>query len=360
MSDILEKLQAIASKIDKNSVNVLTEEATKNAFILPFISLLGYDVFDPSEVVPEFVADVGIKKGEKVDYAIMRGTELVMLIECKHHGAKLEFTHASQLYRYFACTKCRIALLTNGVEYRFFSDLDELNKMDAKPFLILDLSDLREDLVPELKKLSKESFDLEEVLNVANELKYTREIVSLLKVQIDNPSDDFIKFCASGIGVGRLKPGFKEKFAGLVSQSLKDFVSETFSQRLKLALGASSSVSLKETQSKEPAKNQPTEAEIITTAEEMEGYFAVKSCLHGILDLKRVVHRDQKSYFGILLDDNNRKPIARLHFNGRTKYLGVFDQDKNETRHPIITVDDIYGYADTLRRTAQYYLSSGE
>lgn len=228
VAEMIEKLRSIASKIDRDSTRVLTEEGTKNAFVLPFISMLGYDVFDPTEVVPEFIADVGIKKGEKVDYAIMRDGRPAILVECKHLGSQLEFSHASQLYRYFACTDCRIALLTNGAEYRFFSDLDEPNKMDSKPFLVIDLKDIREDLVTELQKLSKEQFDLEEILSAANELRYTREILSLMQRQLENPSDEFIKFCAAGIGIGRMKPGFKERFGQMVSQGLKDFVAETF------------------------------------------------------------------------------------------------------------------------------------
>jgi hypothetical protein len=125
---------------------IQTEEATKNAFILPFIGILGYDVFDPSEVVPEFTADVGTKKGEKVDYAIIRDKKVIMLFECKACDANLDESHASQLYRYFSVTESRIGVLTNGILYRFYTDLEEPNKMDSKPFMELNIIEIQEPL----------------------------------------------------------------------------------------------------------------------------------------------------------------------------------------------------------------------
>lgn len=133
-------LASLAKKIERNSKIIETEEATKNAFVMPFLNnVLGYDVFDPSEVIPEFTADTGTKKGEKVDYAIIKDGEVQVLIECKKLGEPLSLKHASQLYRYFSVTNARIAILTNGVIYQFFTDLDAPNKMDEKPFLELDL-----------------------------------------------------------------------------------------------------------------------------------------------------------------------------------------------------------------------------
>lgn len=156
-----ERLSALAAKIQNQRDAIQTEEATKNAFVMPFIStILGYDIFNPLEVVPEFTADVGVKRGEKVDYAIMREGEVQMLIECKKSAEALRIEHASQLFRYFSVTNARIAVLTNGEIYNFYTDLDAPNKMDDRPFLVLDLNDIDETLLPELRKLSKENFDL--------------------------------------------------------------------------------------------------------------------------------------------------------------------------------------------------------
>ena len=157
-----------------------TEEATKNALVMPFIRALGYDVFNPKEVVPEFTADVGTKKGEKVDYAVKVDEQPVMLFECKHAGANLSVNHASQLFRYFHVTDARIGVLTNGIVYRFFTDLEESNKMEERPFLEFDVLDYDEQQIEELKKLRKESFDLEEMLSTAHDLKYRKALKTYL------------------------------------------------------------------------------------------------------------------------------------------------------------------------------------
>ena len=153
--DFIDKLQALSAKIKKQKDGIQTEEATKTAFVLPFIGTLGYDIFEPTEVIPEFTADVGIKKGEKVDYAICLDGKKVMLFECKSCHSSLDDCHASQLYRYFSVTGARLAVLTNGVLYRFYSDLEEPNKMDSRPFMEFNMLDVQENLVPELKRFTK-------------------------------------------------------------------------------------------------------------------------------------------------------------------------------------------------------------
>lgn len=141
---------------------------------MPFINALGYNVFDPSEVVPEFICDIGTKKGEKIDYAIMRDGKPIILIECKHVASDLNINYASQLFRYFHVTEARIAILTNGLIYRLFTDLEQPNKMDERPFLEFDLTNFNENDVAEIKKLSKNSFSIEDILFAAYNLKYMR------------------------------------------------------------------------------------------------------------------------------------------------------------------------------------------
>ncbi len=114
-----EKIAALIQRLPKLANHLQTEEATKNALVMPFIAALGYDVFNPKEVVPEFTADVGTKKGEKVDYAIMRDGETIILIECKKANGDLSQENMSQLHRYFTVTKARITILTNGIHYRY-------------------------------------------------------------------------------------------------------------------------------------------------------------------------------------------------------------------------------------------------
>lgn len=357
-----DRIAALATKVSNQASAIGTEEATKNAFVMPFIStILGYDVFDPLEVVPEFTADVGIKKGEKVDYAIMRDGEVQILIECKASTGAPKIEHASQLFRYFSTTNARIAALTNGVIWQFFTDLDAPNKMDAKPFLVLDLLDIDDTLIPEVQKLSKDSFDLESIISAAEELKYVGALKREIAGQFREPSDEWIKFFAQRVYDGMYTARVREQFTALVGKASRQFLTESVNDRLKTALGAGAGIPLTSAEptaiSSEPVAQEDLnrDTEIETTLEELEGYQIVKAIACGETKPQRITHRDAKSYFAVLLDDNNRKPIARLHFNGRQKYLGLLDEQKVETRHPIDELDEIYGYADAIREAVVRY-----
>lgn len=356
-----ERLDSLATKVRNQATAIGTEEATKNAFVMPFIStILGYDVFDPLEVVPEFTADVGTKKGEKIDYAIMRGSEVQILIECKPSMGPLKIEHASQLFRYFSVTNARIAVLTNGVLWHFYTDLDAPNRMDAKPFLVLDLLDIDETLIPEIQKLSKESFDLDSIISAAEELKYIGALKREIASQFREPSDEWIKFFATRVYDGSYTQKVRQQFTNLVAKAAQQFLNERVNDRLKTALGvsgitASTEVLPAATSAEVVAADLDRDTEIETTLEELEGYQIVKAIACGEVKPQRVTHRDAKSYFAVLLDDNNRKPIARLHFNGKQKYLGLLDESKVEERHAIEELDGIYAHADAIREAVRRY-----
>ena len=197
--NFVEQLQALAIKTEKLCPVLETEEATKNALVLPLIHMLGYDIFDPTEVVPEFTADVGIKKGEKVDYAVKKDGKIIMLFECKHCGGELSLKHASQLFRYFAVTDARIGVLTNGIIYQFYTDLEAANRMDEKPFLEVSILDLSDVAINELQKLSKQSFDVDAIVASAGRLKLTSQIKKLINQQMEDPTDEFVRFFASKV-----------------------------------------------------------------------------------------------------------------------------------------------------------------
>jgi hypothetical protein len=357
--EIEARLSALATKIEQQRDAIQTEEATKNAFIMPFIhQVLGYDVFNPLEVTPEFTADVGTKRGEKVDYAILKDGAIQILVECKKLGDTLNLNHAGQLFRYFSVTSARIAILTNGQVYQFYTDLDAPNKMDDKPFLVLDLLDIDDHAIPELVKITKPAFDLDSIINAAGELKYVSQIKRIIASQFSQPEDDLIKLLAARVYDGAITQKVREQFAGLVHKALRQFLNDQTNDRLKSALNAGGHV---DTSIPSPAETEPTseldtqEDKINTTLEELEGYNIVRAIVRSEVDVKRIAGRDTQSYFGILLDDNNRKPICRLHFNRAQKYLGTFDANKNETRHPINNVDDIFSFADTLRASVRGY-----
>ena len=341
-----EKLDTLTLRIPQMIDHLGTEEATKTALIMPFIASLGYDIFNPLEVVPEFVADLGTKKGEKVDYAIMRDGEIIMLVECKKAKTDLSAENISQLYRYFGVTKARIAILTNGTKYRFFSDLEEPNKMDTRHFMELDLQDPKQPTLEEVRKLSKENFDLDRMLSSANELKYTSEITKVLSEEYENPNKEFVRYF-----FGKTSPGCKftasacEQHTELVKKAFRKFLNEKVDARLRNAL---------EKEADPPQEVIETETQIpdnkgiITTDEELDAFRIVQAIACQVVSPERIAHRDTKSYFGILLDDNNRKPICRLQFNTSQKYIIFIDKDRNETRQPIDKLTDIYKYSKEI------------
>lgn len=360
--DFIEVLQNLSSKILKQKNLIQTEEATKNAFIMPFISALGYDVFDPSEVIPEFIADVGIKKGEKVDYAIKQDGKIIMLFECKGCNGGLDDGHTSQLYRYFSVTEARIAVLTDGIIYKFYTDIEQPNKMDSKPFMEFNMLDIQEPLVVELKRLTKQAFNLEAILTVASELKYTREIRHILNDQLNAPSEEFVRFLAAQVYSGKLTATVREQFAGITKSAFSQFINERITERLRSAMGDVSLPVEVKSESDDPGNHQNgttpdgASSKIITTEEELQAYYIVKAIVCSAIEVERVVYRDSQSYFSILCDDNNRKPICRLHFNGKQKSIGLINADKVEEKMSIDNLNDLYKFADQLKTTVGLYV----
>lgn len=355
--DFIDELKALASRIPKQLDIIQTEEATKNAFIMPFITALGYNVFDPAEVVPEFTADIGVKKGEKVDYAVMQNGQPIILFECKWHGANLDQEHASQLHRYFHVTPARIGVLTNGIVYRFFSDLDAPNRMDSKPFLELDMLNLESFIVDGVKKFRKSNFVLDEIITAASEMKYRREIKRLFAKEYSDPSDEFVRFFASQVYSGKITQKICLQFAEFTKKALREFVSDRINERFKSAMTEDGTEVLPKDEAPVESAEEMTEdsngddksGKIITTEEEIEAFHIVRAILREVVDAERITMRDTQSYCGVLLDDNNRKPICRLHFNGPNKYVSIIGASKNSERFNIESLNDIYGMEQKLK-----------
>lgn len=364
--DFIDRIRELAVRIPKQLEHIQTEEATKNALIMPFISALGYDVFNPLEVTPELSADVGVKKGEKVDYAILQEGRPIILFECKHHATDLAKAHASQLYRYFSVTEARFGVLTNGLISWFYTDLEAQNKMDSKPFFEFNLLDMRDQDVEELKKFSKSAFDVEGILSAASELKYTREIKRLLAQELAEPSDDLVKYFASQLQVGRMSQTAREQFAQATRRAFQQFITDQLAARFKTALGSDAQMAASDAvpSAKAGAESVAAEASakpaIETTEDEREAFHIVRALLRETIDVQRIAMRDQQTYCGVLLDDNNRKPICRLWFNTGQKYISLFDgEQRKEDKQPITGLDDIYGFADRLRATVVSYNGNG-
>lgn len=363
--DIIDALSQLASRLPRLKETVQTEEGTKNALIMPVLQALGYNVFDPFEVVPEYTSDVGTKKGEKVDYVIMKDGKPAILIECKALNASLNINHASQLYRYFACTEARFAILTNGVEYQFYTDIEAPNKMDDRPFFEFTLEDIDSRKVTELKKFSKSMFELENILSNASELKYKKQIRHLLTQELESPTEEFVRLFAKQVYGGTLTQERRAQFTTLVSQAFREWVNNRVSERLQNALDGVSpneenrlvpTVVSSVPASEEAADETKEDGGIVTTEEELEAYHIVRAILSQVVEPKRIFLKDTRSYCGVLLDHNVRKPLCRFLFNNKQKTLILLDKERNEKRINLESIVDIYKSAEDLIEYAKIYL----
>lgn len=353
--DFKDSIKQISERIEKLKNNLPTEEATKNALIMPFISALGYDVFNPLEVLPEMCCDIGIKKREKIDYAIIKDGIPIMLIECKHWQQDLNL-YDNQLIRYFHVSKAKFGVLTNGIIYRFYTDLAEPNKMDEKPFLEINLLDLKDVQIEELKKFHRSYFDVDNILSSANELKYMSELKYVISKEFANPTPDFVKFFGKQVYEGSFMPKVLEQFTTLVKRTINGYINDMISDRLKAAIKDEETpqeqIATAETQVQQVGGNK-----IITTEEELEGFYIVKSILRSIIPAERITYRDAQTYFAIFIDNNNRKTVCRFYFDSPTnKRLTFLDENKSERHNKIYSIDDIYTYSQQLIEAASKYI----
>jgi hypothetical protein len=341
--DLQTRLNELAKRTLEHREVLLTEEAAKTALVMPFIQALGYDVFNPSEVVPEYTADVGTKKGEKVDYAICDGSKVRILVECKPSTAPLNLNHASQLFRYFSVTDARLAILTNGVVYQFYSDVEAPNKMDDKPFFTFSMDALKPADPRTLEKFTKQSFDIEKIVQEAGLLKLQSLLRKELEKEMAEPSEEIVRLFAGRVQGGRVTAQVRESFGKMIVTTFSAIIRDKVNERLSTALNAASPGGPEE----ETLMDEGGDV-VVTTAEELAGFHIIQAIASRVTKPNRIIMRDAKSYCAILLDDNNRKTIARLHFNGlTTKYVGTFT-DKAEERHLIADMTEIYQLAPAI------------
>lgn len=336
------RLAELAKVAREHREVLLTEEAAKNALVMPFMQALGYNVFNPAEVIPEFTCDVGIKKGEKVDYAICLEGRLSILIECKPANAELSLNHASQLFRYFGTTEARVAVLTNGVIYKFFSDIDTPNKMDEKPFFVLQLDTIKKTDLKTLANFTKAGFDIDRIVAEAGTLKTQSLVARELEKEFADPSEEFVRLIANRVHGGRVTAAIKDSFKQLIVTSISNVVRDRVNERLTSALNVSNPSEMDTTTDNTDADG------VVTTQDEIDGYNIVRAIASRLVAPERIHMRDAKSYCAVLLDDNNRKTLARLHFNSPTaRYLGTF-VGKDEERHAVSSPVDLYKFEDAI------------
>lgn len=358
--DFIDQIRQFSKRVESLKDNIQTEEATKTSLVMPFFSLLGYDVFNPDEFIPEYTADVGIKKGEKVDYAILSDGEPVILVECKWVGEALE-KHDSQLFRYFGTTKAKFAILTNGIYYRFYTDLDEPNKMDETPFLEINLLDIKENQVAELKKFHKSNFNVSEIIDTASELKYSNEFKAIFSAELQAPTDEFLKLFLTTVYPGVKTQSVLEKFRPILKKSLNNYISELMSDRIKSALdsedkdpeAAGQAPTPPETQEEQEAEH---DSNIVTTTEELEAFFIVKNILKERVPIDEISYKDTARYMNVLYNNNVRNWVCRFILTPTKKYLILPDENKKEIKNLITDVYEIQNYKDQLLEVLNRYI----
>jgi len=348
MTTIEESLKIIAERVKAHSETMLTEEAVKTAVVLPFLRALGYDIFNPAEVIPEFTADAVGKKGEKVDYAICIDGEIRILFECKPITTQLEQKHLDQLYRYFSVTDAKFAVLTNGRYFRFYTDLDSANKLDSRPFLNFDITDYNQSILNELKKFERAAFNIDNILATAERLKYVSAIKQKISAEIEDPSEGFVRLLCCDVYAGRITATVMDNLKSVTKSAFREYISDTVKSRLSNALQTT-------TENETPDASFSPENDIVTTEEEVEGFMIVKAIAREIIPADRIVMRDAKTYCAILVDNNNRRPLVRLHFNRAQKQIGLFDEGSDQ-RVNIDRLDDIYNFSDRIKAAASKYI----
>ena len=349
-----EQIKQLGDRISKLKDQVKTEEATKNAFVMPFIQILGYDLFNPTEVAPEFITDYGAKNVEKVDYAILKDNQPILIIECKHHEENID-KHYTQTHKYFHLTKARFAVLTNGFQYNFYTDLDASNKMDEKPFLSFDITNIKEQQIKELAKFHKSGFDIGAILNTASELKYSNAIKQVLTTELSNPSPEFVKYFVSRVYDGKATEKVMLQFTDIVKRTVEQTFTDIVSDRLMSAINQTKQIA-SETPVESPIMVDDDENKIVTTEEELNGFYIVKSILRTKIAANRIAYKDSVSYFSIILDDSSKKTLCRLWFNSqKKKYIGLLDTENKETKFDIASLDDIYNYSSQLLERIDHF-----
>ena len=373
--DFKDQIIQLSEKIAKQKDSIAMEEATKTSFIMPMIAALGYDVFNPFEVVPEMDCDLA-KRGDKIDYAIMRDNTPILLIECKHCKQNLDL-HSTQLAKYYAASNARFGVLTNGIEYRFYADLEKQNIMDEKPFLVVNMLDLSDTDIEQLKKFHKSYYNEQEILSTAQELQITIQVKELLTKNFQNPGDEFTRYFVRCINDWKSNAKLIEQYKPIVKKSISAVINDIIADRLNVAIKNGNNADMKqdvdnacdaqETANIETEKLpdgvvfQDKEKGIVTTQEEIDAYNIVRSVLRQYVDVKRIQYNDYKSYFTVNLDGSIWWWICRLYLGKRKKQFCIPKNNyaSNEWIE-IESIDDIFKYADRIKEGFDLAITSAD
>lgn len=321
MDNFVERLKSHIEHVKKVGGHCSTEETTKQALILPLLDILGFNPYDPTKVLAEFSADFpGVKVTERVDYALYCNGQPVMFIEAKSYATDLT-NHAPQLSRYFnSSLGVTIGAITNGKEWRFFTDLINTNVMDEKPFLTIDFTKANPEDLTQLAEFKHDNFHAEKLRFFAEENQYIQQFKAVIKKSINDVDIDFVRYVAQQANIARqLNTKFLESIQPFVQQAVQQAISDTVVKGLSAPTIITAKPVEHVTQQLEaqaPATEvdfivNPDNAKIITTKDEQD-LMRIVSELFPEIDLEG---RDTESYYSILYQNKTNRWLFRYDVN---------------------------------------------
>lgn len=353
-----EDIAKLSERVRNRAEQVVGEEATKMALIVPFLSTLGYDVYDPSEVKPEYIADFAIRKAgqfEKVDYAIAINGSIVMLVEAKARGQKAE-AHDGQLSRYFnGLITTKVAIVTNGIEYRFFTDLRDKNVMDKEPFFTFSILEYDDKDIENLKLFHRDNFDVASINQYAEEMVYVKGMTQLVGHLLRSPSEEFIRFLVAELGKvapnyqiqGKITNKVIEKFKPIVKKSIQGSLVELMTRSLSQEIIQLSEVAnTEEAEELDALETNDTkvteESKIITTEEELRAFDKIRSIVTTSKNYHHdVYYKDTESYFSVHLGKANWWFLRFYLSSSKKTFIARLSPEEAKYIAPEFTIQEV-------------------
>lgn len=351
-------MKELIEKIDKEKSYANNEQATKVAFINPFLDNLGYDVRDPRKVQHEYSSEAGGKKGEKVDYAIMKDNIPIMIVEAKHHDKKL-VSWGTQLQRYFnVMPSVKFAILTNGIEYKFFTDFDEVNMLDNQPFMHINLNDMSESNFKQLEKFAYDNLDLESAYENAAYQKSMMQIHNVLVENFNTPSDSFIEFFARNIDIGQkaVTSKIKEDLRAPLKQTLDNFITSKIRKSLLHSLGATEEIANNSTQEAEaPEKAINTERTVKSPSEDdLQALMIVRAIIAEFAPVEEMFLKNTTTYTTILRYNKTTRWITRIWFSSKNIRIEINAPSVAGQKFDLESLSGFYSYKKAILEALEF------
>ncbi len=355
MQSFTDRVLKHAEHVKNVGAHCTTEETTKQALILPLLDSLGFSPFDPTRVKAEYGADFpGAKASERVDYALFCHGVPVMFIEAKAHGEKLT-NHCPQLSRYFNATpEVTIAAITNGREWRFFTDLNNKNMMDSEPFLVVDFEQLEVALISRLYRFRHDEFQPDALRTLAEETVYLNAFTQVISQSLREPDADFVRYVAGRAGIQRqFNARFLESIAPIVKLAVERSVSDMVVSGLSAKpIAAEPRASLAEESpvaapAPDPAADivDPANPRIVTTYAERRLFEVVRDILGDEVEL---APKDTESYFSVLYQNKVNRWLIRYQADKRHPAIAICVPITDERRREVARAGLQIGAGDTI------------